>query len=309
MTGGDAAPAAAASAVLLVSHGTVDHLDDLAAFVTNVRRGKAPAAELVAELRRRYEAIGGRSPLNATTAELARKLAVRMRVPVAWANRLWKPPPRDVLAGLAAEGVSRVAVVPLAPFSTHVYEADARQAAEGLDVELACAPPWGQNAKLVAGFATRIEEALARHDDADGEPHLILTAHSLPLAVIERGDPYEREVRAAAEAVVTEVRRRRGATVSWSLAFQSQGMSGDGARWLGPDVRTAIEAAGIGARLVVAAIGFLADHVETLYDLDVEASEVARARGCSFVRARSLDADDDFVDILADVARPLLSHG
>jgi ferrochelatase len=308
MTGPGAATAAAGSAVLLVSHGTVDDLDDLAAFVTNVRRGKPPGAELVAELRRRYEAIGGRSPLNATTAQLARKLAARLGLRVAWANRLWKPGPRDVLAELAAHGIARVAVVPLAPFSAHVYEDDARRAVAGLGVDLACAPAWGHNAKLIAAFAARIEAAIAQHDDAR-PPHLLLTAHSLPIAVLERGDPYERDVRTAAEAVAAEVSRRRGDAVAWSLAFQSQGMSGDGSRWLGPDVRTAIEAAGAGARLVVAAIGFLADHVETLYDLDIEASQIARARGCSFVRARSLDADDDFVEVLADVARPLLGHG
>jgi ferrochelatase len=308
MTGTGAAPAAASSAVLLVSHGTVDDLDDLAAFVTNVRRGKPPGAELVAELRRRYEAIGGRSPLNATTAELARKLAARMRLRVAWANRLWKPKPRDVLGELAAEGIAHVAVVPLAPFSAHVYEDDSRRAVAGFDIDLACAPAWGQNAKLVAAFAERIEAAIAHPGDARA-PHVLMTAHSLPLAIVERGDPYERDVRAAAEAVAAEVSRRRGGAVAWSLAFQSQGMSGDGSQWLGPDLRTAIEAAGTGARLVVAAIGFLADHVETLYDLDIEASQIARARGCSFVRARSLDADDDFVEVLADVARPLLGHG
>ena len=101
------------AAVLLVSHGTVDDLDDLAAFVTQVRRGRPPEAELVAELRRRYEAIGGQSPLNAVSARVAAKLEARVGTRTAWANRLWKPYVRDVLAELVAGGVGHVAVVPL----------------------------------------------------------------------------------------------------------------------------------------------------------------------------------------------------
>jgi ferrochelatase len=136
-----------------------------------------------------------------------------------------------------------------------------------------------------------------------------MTAHSLPVAVIERGDPYEREVRSAVEAVAAEVSRRVGARISWSLAFQSQGFAEGGMRWLGPDLREAVQAVPPGGRLVVAAIGFLADHVETLYDLDVEASALVRDRGLSYARAASLDAEDDLVDVLADVARPLLRNG
>src|ERR1700735_3169233 len=105
------------AAVLLVSHGTVDDLDDLAAFVTRVRRGSPPGEELVAELRRRYQAIGGQSPLNAINARGAAKLATRLGVRAAWANRLWKPYVRYVLSALAADGVEHVAVVPLAQHS------------------------------------------------------------------------------------------------------------------------------------------------------------------------------------------------
>jgi ferrochelatase len=304
--------ASADGGVLLVSHGTVDRLDDLQAFVTNVRRGHAPPADVTNELRRRYEAIGGISPLNATSALLARKLGATLGVPVAWANRLWKPYVRDVLGTMAAGGVRRVAVVPLAPFSAHVYEADARQAAREMPgIELECAASWGQNAKLVAAFANRIEDAFARGTDP-ARTALILTAHSLPRAAVERGDPYERDVRAAAEAIANAVDERLGHPVRRAIAFQSQGMSGAGGEWLGPDVRTALDEAAsrADAGVVVAAIGFLADHVETLYDLDIEARAMARERGLAFARARSLDADDDLVDVLGDLARPLLSgHG
>jgi ferrochelatase len=255
------------AAVLLVSHGTVDDLDDLAAFVTQVRRGHAPGPELVAELRRRYQAIGGQSPLNAVNARVA----------------------------------AHVAVVPMAQHSAHVYAEDARHAADGTGVTVACAPGWGQNPELHAAFAKRIRAVL-------GDPArttVLLTAHSLPRVVVERGDPYEREVRAAAAAVS----ERLGPGVRTAVAFQSQGLGAPG-EWLGPDLSTVLDeaAARRDSRVVFAPIGFLADHVEILYDLDIEAAAMARERGLAFARAPSLNDDDDLVDIVADVARPLLAQ-
>jgi ferrochelatase len=300
-------------AVLLVSHGSVDSLDDLAAFVTNVRRGRAPSAELVQELRRRYECIGG-SPLNAVTAEVARKLALRLSARVGWANRLWRPYVRDVLAEMARDGVKRLALVPLAQHSAHVYAADAMTHAHTNSVELAAAANWGQSAKLCDAFAVRISAVLP--DAAALERTVVvMSAHSLPRSIIDAGDPYEREVRAAADAVLTRVRARTGRGVRGALAFQSQGLAGGGGEaprveWLGPDVKTVLdEAAGRGERhAVFAPIGFLADHVETLYDLDVDARILATERGLSYTRAASLNADDDFIEALADVALTLMKR-
>jgi len=298
-------------AVLLVSHGTVDDLDDLAAFVTNVRRGRPPGAELIAELRRRYQAIGGRSPLNATNALLATKLERRLGVPVRWANRLWKPAVRDALATLARDGAQRVALVPLAQHSAHVYAEDARRAAEGTGIDLACASNWGRAPGLCAAFAERISRALRAESDLTGT-RVAMTAHSLPKVVVERGDPYESEVRAAAAETASLLRAGAGQDVPCTVAFQSQaldvGPGGKPIEWLGPDLRTVLdEAQARGDRRVVfAPIGFLADHVEVLYDLDIEARAMAEARGLAYGRAASLNADDDFVEVLAGLATPLL---
>jgi ferrochelatase len=302
-------------AVLLVSHGTVDDLDELPAFLTNVRRGNPPTPEIVAELRRRYAAIGGSSPLNAINGLLAQKLEGRLGVRVHWANRLWKPYVRDVLAGIAADGATRVALVPLAQHSAHVYADDARQAAGGMGLDLVCSPNWGQHPKLQEAFAKRIAGAVAQHGPAR-ESTVIMTAHSLPKAVIARGDPYEVEVRKAADAIAAAVRTSIGHDVPHMVAFQSQGIAskdrdGKPIEWLGPDLRAALDAvSAIGQRRVVLApIGFLADHVEVLYDLDIEARALAEERHLQFARAASLNADGDLVDVLADVARPLLGHG
>ncbi len=301
-------------AVLLVSHGTVDDLNDLPAFVTNVRRGHPPSSELVAELRRRYEAIGGRSPLDSISAALAEKVERRLGVRAAWASRLWKPTVRDALEGLAREGVGRVALVPLAQHSAHVYVEDARRAATGTGATLVCAPSWGQSSRLHAAFAARIEATLASAPELE-RTTLLFTAHSLPRSVIDAGDPYERDFRAAAGAIAALVVERGRRDVHCAVAFQSQGMGGPGpggraVEWLGPDLGAALDlVAERGDRHVVfAPAGFLADHVEILYDLDIEARELARSRGLSYARIPSLNADADFVEVLVEVARPLLER-
>ena len=296
-------------ATLLVSHGTVQHLDELEAFATNIRRGRPAPRELVSELRRKYEAIGG-SPLNAINAQVASKLERRLGVRVVWANRLWKPYARDVIATLSVQGVRRIALVPLAQYSAHVYGADAREAADAHGVELSCAPNWGDSPALCEAFASRIVSALPASSQADSTA-VMMTAHSLPRSVLESGDPYERDVRAAGERIAAAVRARLRAHTGFFVAFQSQGVSaGDGRRaeWLGPDLPTTLDrAVERGYRhVLVAPIGFLADHVEILYDLDVEARAMAQGRGLTFARVPSLNSDDDLIDVLEGIARSLL---
>jgi len=296
-------------AVLLASHGSIDDLDDVAAFATNVRRGHAPSDDLVRELRRRYHLVGG-SPLNAINAAVAAKLEKRIGLPVCWASRLWRPYVRDVLGDLARRGVARVALVPLAQHSAAVYAAAARPSAEEAHIELACATNWGQSPRLCRAFADRIVDALGPEHGSESVT-VAMTAHSLPRSVIDAGDPYEREVRSSAALIAELVAARAIPRVRFEVAFQSQGLAGAGASpWLGPDISTTLDTARARGdrRVVFAPIGFLADHVEVLYDLDVEARAMAAERGLSYARSRSLNSDDDFIEVLADVSAPLLLH-
>jgi len=307
------------AAVVLVAHGTVDHLDDLPAFLTNIRRGQPPPDALVAELRHRYEVIGG-SPLNAINARLAAKLERVLGVPVRLANRLWAPYLKDVLAGLDSDADVIVAL-PLAQHSAHVY---AQAVAEHATVPVKMVENWGQTPALLDAFAARVRAALPA-SSSPKDVGLVLSAHSLPKAVIDAGDPYEREVRASAEGVAARVRDVLPDT--W-VAFQSQGMSTGpggkpvepharaergsgrehGTEWLGPDLPATLEAvAASGKRhVVIAPIGFLADHVEVLYDIDIEAKRLAAERGLLLSRTASLNDADDFVQVLAGLARQAL---
>jgi ferrochelatase len=301
------------SAVVLVAHGTVDDLDDLPDFLKNIRRGHAASPELLAEVRRRYEAIGGKSPLNEINRRIASRLEARLGVPVRFANRLYKPYPRDVLPELVSRGVTHLFVLPLAQYSASIYGDAVREAAlhAGMNLEITVAPNWGNTPELVASFARAICRILSPLSDAELlNTTLLFTAHSLPLNIVLAGDPYETEFRASTESVAEALRALMpGREVDHVVAFQSQGMStGPGGRpmaWLGPDLRTQLgdlKARGK-SNVVVAPIGFLADHVEILYDLDIEAQGWASELGLSLRRVESLNASDDFIDALVAVTQ------
>ncbi len=292
--------------VLLSAHGTVTDSDDIPAFLQNIRRGRPTPQAIVDEVRHRFHAIGG-SPLLATTRAVAEALEARLGLPVLVGMRLWHPYIAAALDEAERRGVGRLLSLPLAPQSTFVYndavrEACAARRAEGRPTpELVEAPPWGLEPRLVDAFAEVIDEALGRFDQAERpRTALVLSAHSLPKRIIDAGDPYERQFREMAEAVAARV-GHAGPTL---IAFQSQGM--DGGAWLGPDLPAAF--AGLRGRgaehVVVAAIGFLSDHVETLYDLDVDAPRLAREAGFGrFERAPSLNLRPAFLDALETVAR------
>jgi ferrochelatase len=278
--------------VLLVAHGTVDNLDDLGAFVARIRHGRPAPPGLVEELRHRYEAIGGSSPLLRTTREQAVALSKRLEAPVLVGMRLWEPGVEQALAGAAALGLSRLVVIALAPFSQHIYWEAARKVAQtaGSPLRLVPSEPYAEEPDFVEAHA----ELIRRHAPPDAP--LVLSAHSLPRVAIERGDPYARLVEAAAQALSAKLGRPA------RLCYQSQGA--DGGAWLGPDVRETLGAlAAEGHREVAwAPFGFLADHVETLYDLDVEAKAIAAEHSLTLARVPALNVHPGLTSALAAVA-------
>ena len=285
-------------ALLTIGHGTVESLDDLPAFLTAIRRGHAPQDSLVSEVRRRYLAIGGRSPLDDISRDLTRKLGRRLGLRAAFASRMWRPQPADVLSALARDGVTDVLVLPLAQHSSPLYVETVRAVASPTGVTVVGPPNWGQEPKLTSAYASLLRELTLAGPQA---ARVLFTAHSLPVAVLRAGDPYEREVRASAAAVAREV----GASmVRHEVVFQSQAVSGRPGDWLGPGIKETLDRLGRdGVKDVIfAPIGFLADHVEILYDLDIEARGWTRDRGMTYARTASLNASDGLVDALANVA-------
>jgi protoporphyrin/coproporphyrin ferrochelatase len=287
--------------VLLVAHGTVSNPDEMEGFLTAIRRGRRPSPKLLHEMQRRYALIGG-SPLLATTNAQAAALAKKIGRPVFVGMRFSRPSIEQAIAEAMRLELDRLAVVPLAPFSVPIYfnEVVVRcDATLGSNVgsarpQLVSAAPWGNHPSLVGAHAALIRESAGSLLD-QGCP-LILSAHSLPMQIIDAGDPYAVELAQCAEAIGAAI------GVPHILAYQSQGA--DAGRWLGPSVgETVRDLAAQGVkRVVVAPFGFLCDHVETLYDLDVELRSQANILGVELFRVPAVGISPIFIDALAEIA-------
>jgi ferrochelatase len=281
-------------ALLVVGHGTITGPEDVPEFLRRIRRGRPASPELVEEIRRRYAQIG-HSPLLDITESLANALSARLDMPARVAMRFWDPLVEQVVAEMVAAGVTELCVLPVAPFSVHVYVDVVRRAlaAQGASsVKVVPVAPYGSDAALISAQAAKVRPLLA---GAAADTLLILSAHSLPSAVIAAGDPYRTLFEESARAIAADLGREA------QIVYQSQGA--DGGDWLGPTLDAALVAASqMGKRtVVVAPVGFLADHVETLYDLDIEAAARARSLGLGFVRSPTLGDDPALVDALTRV--------
>lgn len=291
-------------AIVASCHGTVRDPRDVPAFLLRIRRGRPASDALVAEVTRRLEHIGG-SPLWEHTLAQAAALEARLGVPVRAAGRLWHPFPSEVVAELCAAGVTEIVSLPLAPQSVHVYHAAIEEALKPFPgVALSRVPAYGDEPALAGAFLETIDEALAGAALPPSDVAIVLSAHSLPRRIVDGGDPYQVDFERMAEHVATTLRARGHRT---AIAYQSQGATDD--VWLGPDLRetfVALRDAGLRG-VLVAPIGFVSDHVETLYDLDVDARALAEKAGFEvFLRASALNARPRFVDVLETVARRAL---
>jgi ferrochelatase len=301
-----------ADAVLLMAYGSPDRLDQVEAYYTDIRRGSPPPPHLLEELLGRYRAIGGGSPLSRIVEEqraaVEAELAKRGRPFRVYAGmRHIEPRIGQIIEGMAADGVERFAAIALAPQKSS-NAAGYRRAVDAALAGLGAGAPtvsfvdsWYDQPRFIEALAETTREALARFPEP-AAVQVMFTAHSLPARVVAEGDPYPQEL-AGTAALVAE----RVGLASYDFAFQSAGRTGE--PWLGPDILDEIRrlaAAGVG-ELVIRPVGFVADHLEVLYDIDIEAQTVARAAGVHLERARSMNTDPIFIAGLADVAEAALA--
>lgn len=296
-----------------MAYGSPDRLDQVEAYYTDIRRGNPPTPELLQELIGRYRAIGGGSPLSrlvegqrtALEAELAaRGPALRVYAGM----RHIEPRIGAIVEEMADDGIERFVAIALAPQQSSNGAGYRRAVDAALDALGGAAPApvfvdsWYDQPRFIEALAETTREALARFPDP-ARVRVVFTAHSLPARVVEAGDPYPHEV-AGTSALVA----RRLGLAEYDVAFQSAGRTGEA--WLGPDILAEIRRlAGTGlTELVVCPVGFVADHLEVLYDIDIEAQAVAREVGVRLERARSMNADPTFIAGLADVAAAALSE-
>jgi ferrochelatase len=290
---------AADDGVLLIAHGTVSNVAQLPNFLSEIRRGRPASAALVAEMTRRYELIGG-SPLLRISHEQANLLSARLNAPVLVGMRFGECLIADALRAAAGAAIRRLVVVPLAPYSVSIYFHETQQClallqanGERVDLSLVSVGAWGEHPRLIDAFKSATVAAI--DESAAFDAPVIATAHSLPLRVIDSGDTYAEQVQASAATLQKALGRQV------LLAYQSQGEGGGS--WLGPTLLQQLERlAESGIRqVVVMPIGFLSDHVETLYDLDHEARSQAEGLGIRIIRVPALNTRPELIECLQDL--------
>jgi ferrochelatase len=280
-------------AVLLLAHGAPTRIEDVEEYLANVRGGRPRNQAVVDEVTHRYRDIGGASPLLCWTAEQAQALEKLLGMPVHYAMRNWHPFIQEVVPQIKAEKVAAICLAPqFSELSVGLYMKRTIEAAPALNISWA--KSYHDEPLLLDAFAEKLRPLLPGR--------VIFTAHSLPEKALANGDPYERECRATAAAVAARV-----GLESYDFAFQSQGMTGD--KWLGPTVEETLDRyAAEGARdAIIHNIGFVCDHVEILWDIDVGFKQYAAQRGIAIRRPESLNASPTFTAALSEVAMRCLA--
>ncbi|HEX4485298.1 MAG TPA: ferrochelatase [Terriglobales bacterium] len=288
-------------AVFLLAHGSPDAVEEIPEFLLQITRGRPLAPEVIAEVQHRYGLIGC-SPLTCHTLQQGTLLSNKLGMPVYVGMRNWKPFIADVIKTMAADRITHAVVICLAPQNSRT-SVGLYRAALSRDGE----PPfavdfvesWHDHPLLIQAFAEKFNVGWSKAcTDAGTKVPVVFTAHSVPQRTIAEGDPYELQTKETAARVAKFVGLNDDDS---SFAFQSQGMSGGA--WLGPTVEDtilALKARGHSA-VFVQPIGFLCDHVEILYDIDIGFQEFARGHGITLSRAESLNDSPWLTSALAEI--------
>lgn len=290
---------------LVMAYGTPRSLDDVEAYYTDIRHGRPPTPELLAELTERYRAIGGRSPLYEITGAQARGIEERTGIKSYVGQKHAAPFIPDAIRALKADGVERAVGIVLAPHYSRMsigdYERRARLAADELEWSgsLEMVQSWHLEPGYVELTSRNVKEALSRIPaDVRDKTMVLFTAHSLPERILQAGDPYPTQLRATADAVASQTGLEH-----YDIAWQSAGRTKD--PWIGPDVLDVMQRlhAEGWQGVVVAPCGFVSDHLEVLYDVDIECKDLATELGIAFARTESPNTEPLFLDTLAGVVR------
>ncbi|HEX2056510.1 MAG TPA: ferrochelatase [Nitrospiraceae bacterium] len=296
-------------AILLMAMGGPERLDDVEPYLNDVRGGRPTPPELVEEIRERYRRTGGKSPVLDMTRSVARRLEQKLNGPGGERYRCyvglrhWRPYIKDVYAELLDDLPERIIGICMAPqyssLSTGAYmkKVDEARVALGDQTPISFVASWFRHPRLIQAILDNIEAGLERFPpDVRPRVPILFTAHSLPSRIQDMNDPYPHEV----EGTIDAVREGLGARPT-RFAYQSQGRSAEA--WLGPSVEQAVnELARDGHReVLVAPIGFICDHVEILFDLDIELKESAARKGLRLERMPMLNDSAPLIDVLASV--------
>ena len=284
------------TAVVAMAYGSPSRIEDIPAYYADIRRGRPVSRERVEELAARYRRIG-RSPLNDVTERQRAALERELELPVYVGMKHWEPRVAEAAARALADGAERIVGLVLAPHYSRMsvggYREQLERALAGTGAELVFIESWHDHPAFIDVLARRV---------SGSDAHVVFTAHSLPERALADGDPYRDELLATSRLVAERAR-----IASWSFAFQSASETGE--PWLGPDLLDELERlqAARTRTVLIAPIGFVADHLEILWDIDVEAREKAAELGLELERIESLNDDPAFIRALAGLVRERLA--
>jgi len=296
----------AGTAVLLMAYGTPESADDIEPYLTDIRRGRKPTPENVEELKGRYRRIGGKSPLLEITrmqaSAVENQLALQgVKTRVYVGMRHWHPYIREVIPEVLSDGFERIVGLVLAPHYSQMsiggYQQALRAALQSSSpLRVDFVESWYDHPIFHRAVKEKIENALAQFAEPQ-KVNLLFTAHSLPERILSMNDPYPTQLASSCRSVADLLGCK-----SWSFAYQSAGQTTD--KWLGPDLIEYLHDLPATDRpigVLVAPIGFVADHLEILYDIDVEAQEFAQSINLKLRRTESLNASRTFISALTDI--------
>ncbi len=282
-------------AVLLMAHGGPDTLDDIEPFLRHIMKDREPSPEIIATVTERYRLIGGGSPLLKITQQQAKVLDTllnhnsKTNFRVYIGMRHWRPWIKDVIRQVVADAPTHLVALCLAPqysqMSVGAYLDALKTALTDVGEKVSVSEIKSLWPYLQDAYTDRVNEALSLYRAREISPFVLFTAHSLPERILKIDDPYPAELEATVKGIV----ERLGTDIQWDFAYQSKGMSKEA--WLGPDVEEVIaRLADDGHRhLLIAPIGFVCDHVEILYDIDILYKGVAETHGIELRRIQSLN--------------------
>lgn len=295
--------------VLLMAYGTPENTDQVEAYFTHIRGGRTPSPEAVAHLRHRYERVGGRTPLLDITRNVQAKLEQELnrrgeqRYQVYAGMKHWHPFIGDVMQQMAADGIKQVVAVALAPHFSKISIGGYRKAVDeaqeklGHPFDITFVESWHMQPDFLAMISDHVSVGLEQFPPVDRDAvTVVFSAHSLPKRIRTWQDPYESQLLETSRAVAEQVDVR-----DWRFAFQSAGSTGE--PWIGPDILDFLDmlyAEGVRNVLQVP-VGFVADHLEILFDIDVEAKEKAAELGMTLHRTAMPNATPAFINTLAAI--------
>lgn len=294
-------------AVMLMAYGSPERAEDIEPYFTNIRGGRKPSPREVDSLKARYDIIGGKSPLNKITTSTASKLEKRLDTKVYAGMKHWHPFISEVFEEISKDGVTDLLTIALAPhyskMSIASYQDSVSKAnsEHGGRVKITNVNEWYLNPVFLEKWTRRITKAFEQKFQAPKKDTFFLfTAHSLPERILTWGDPYKNQLIETMEKLAGKLSLEKG---QYGFAFQSAGHSGE--LWLGPDILDKIRELKSNRRnnILVAPIGFVSDHLEILFDIDVEAKQLAKELEIHLERAESFNDSDDFIEILASVVQ------